>query len=145
MSILRLVGRPATVAAGLARLRARAPVRTCSRIAPRCKARVASPPADGTRPRPDGTYGGSAGQIAHQHGGAQMDDMKKGYREAEESSKEAWRNRDGESVTDAIGNAGDDMRKKLGDLGDDARDTGNDAANDADRDMGSSTSYDTNR
>jgi len=50
-----------------------------------------------------------------------MDDMKKGYREAEETSKEAWRNRDGESVTDALGNAGDDMRKNLGDLGDDAR------------------------
>jgi hypothetical protein len=57
-----------------------------------------------------------------------MDDMKKGYREAEESSKEAWRNRDGESVKDALGNAGDDLRKDLGDAGDDTRAGADDAA-----------------
>ncbi len=49
-----------------------------------------------------------------------MDDMKKGYREAEETSKEAWRNRDGESPADALGNLGDDVRKNLGNAGDEA-------------------------
>ena len=47
-----------------------------------------------------------------------MDDIKSGAREAEESSKEAWRKRDGEDLADKIGNAGDDIRKELGDLGD---------------------------
>jgi len=49
-----------------------------------------------------------------------MDDLKKTYREGEESSKEAWRNRDGEDLADKVGNAGDDIRKGLGNAGDDA-------------------------
>ncbi|HKG56543.1 MAG TPA: hypothetical protein VKA85_04805 [Candidatus Limnocylindrales bacterium] len=49
-----------------------------------------------------------------------MDDLKKTYREGEESSKEAWRNRDGEDLADKVGNAGDDIRKNLGNAGDDA-------------------------
>jgi hypothetical protein len=47
-----------------------------------------------------------------------MDDIKSGAREAEESSKEAWRKRDGEDLADKIGNAGDDIRKELGNAGD---------------------------
>ena len=50
-----------------------------------------------------------------------MDDIKKGYREAEETTKEAWRNRDGEDLADKVGNLGDDISKNLGNLGDDAR------------------------
>ena len=50
-----------------------------------------------------------------------MDEAKKTYREGEETAKEAWRNRDGEDVGDAIGNAGDDIRKNLGNAGDDVR------------------------
>ena len=52
-----------------------------------------------------------------------MDDVKKGYREAEETTKEALRKSDGEEdLSDKVGNAGDDARKQLGNLGDDARD-----------------------
>jgi len=47
-----------------------------------------------------------------------MDEVKKGYREGEESTKEAWRKRDGEDLADKIGNAGDDIRKELGNAGD---------------------------
>jgi hypothetical protein len=50
-----------------------------------------------------------------------MDDIKKAYREGEQGAKEAWRNRDGEDLGDAIGNAGDEIRKDLGDAGDDLR------------------------
>jgi hypothetical protein len=49
-----------------------------------------------------------------------VDDMKKTYREGEESSKEAWRKHDGEDLADKVGNAGDDIRKNLGNAGDDA-------------------------
>jgi hypothetical protein len=52
-----------------------------------------------------------------------MDDIKKGYREGEESTKEAWRKRDGEDLADKIGNAGDDIRKELGNAGDKLDDT----------------------
>jgi len=62
-----------------------------------------------------------------------MDDVKKGYREGEESAKEAWRNRDGEDLADKVGNAGDDIRKELGNLGDDAHDAGRDADRNADK------------
>jgi hypothetical protein len=47
-----------------------------------------------------------------------MDDLKSGYREGEETAKEAWRKRDGEDLADKIGNAGDDIRKELGNAGD---------------------------
>lgn len=40
-----------------------------------------------------------------------MDDVKKGYRDAEGDAKEAWRKSDGEeSVADKVGNAGDELR-----------------------------------
>lgn len=63
-----------------------------------------------------------------------MDDIKKGLREAEETSKEAWRKRDGEDLADKVGNAGDDVGKELGNLGDkvdDAVDKARDAVDDA--------------
>jgi hypothetical protein len=50
-----------------------------------------------------------------------MDDIKKTYREGEQDMKEAWRNRDGEDLGDAVGNAGDEIRKDLGNAGDDLR------------------------
>jgi hypothetical protein len=62
-----------------------------------------------------------------------MDDIKKGYREAEETSKEAWRNRDGEDMADKAGNLGDDISKNLGNLGDDARNAIDDAGDKLDR------------
>lgn len=51
-----------------------------------------------------------------------MDDIKKTYREGEETAKETWRKRDGEDLGDAIGNAGDDLRKELGNAGDELDD-----------------------
>jgi len=62
-----------------------------------------------------------------------MDDLKKGYREGEETAKETWRKSDGESLADKVVNAGDDIRKELGNLGDDAKDAGHDAGREADR------------
>jgi hypothetical protein len=56
-----------------------------------------------------------------------MDDLKKGYREGEETAKETWRKRDGEDLSDKVGNAGDDIRKNLGNAGDDVREAGRDA------------------
>jgi len=50
-----------------------------------------------------------------------MDDVKKTYREGEETAKEAWRKRDGEDLADKVGNAGDDLRKDLGNAGDEIR------------------------
>jgi hypothetical protein len=50
-----------------------------------------------------------------------MDDVKKTYREGEETAKEAWRKRDGEDLADKAGNAGDDLRKDLGNAGDEIR------------------------
>ncbi len=61
-----------------------------------------------------------------------MDDLKKGYREGEETAKEAWRKSDGEDLSDKVGNAGDDIRKNLGNAGDDLRDAGRDAEHRAD-------------
>jgi hypothetical protein len=63
-----------------------------------------------------------------------VDDMKKTYREGEESSKEAWRKHDGEDLADKVGNAGDDIRKNLGNAGDDLDRAAKDDTNrDADR------------
>lgn len=63
-----------------------------------------------------------------------MDDLKKGYRETEESAKETWRKADGEEdLADKVGNLGDDIRKGLGDAGDDMRNAA-DEATDADGD-----------
>jgi hypothetical protein len=50
-----------------------------------------------------------------------MDDVKSVYREGSADAKEAWRNRDGEDLSDKIGNAGDRIRQGLGNLGDDIR------------------------
>jgi hypothetical protein len=55
-----------------------------------------------------------------------MDDVKKTYREGEETAKEAWRKRDGEDLADKVGNAGDDLRKDLGNAGDEIHRTGTD-------------------
>ena len=50
------------------------------------------------------------------------DDIKKVFREGETSTKGAVRSADGEeSVSDKLGNAGDDLRKELGNAGDDIR------------------------
>ena len=62
-----------------------------------------------------------------------MDDATRTYREAEETTKEAWRNRDGEDLADKVGNLGDDIRKGLGNAGDDVRGAGRDAERDLDR------------
>lgn len=52
-----------------------------------------------------------------------MDELKKGYREGEETAKETWRKADGEEdLGDKIGNLGDDIRKNLGNAGDDLDD-----------------------
>jgi hypothetical protein len=56
-----------------------------------------------------------------------MDDMKKTYREGEETGKETWRKADGEDLADKVGNAGDDIRKGLGNAGDDAREEADEA------------------
>jgi hypothetical protein len=50
-----------------------------------------------------------------------MDDAKRTHREAEETAKETWRNRDGEDLADKVGNLGDDIRKGLGNAGDEVR------------------------
>ena len=61
-----------------------------------------------------------------------MDDMKQGAREGKSDAKEAWRNRDGESLSDRVGNAGDDLRDKAGSLGDKAKDAVNSDTSDDD-------------
>jgi hypothetical protein len=63
-----------------------------------------------------------------------MDQVKKGYREAEETAKETWRKADGEEdLADKVGNLGDDIRKNLGNAGDDVRGAVDDARDEADR------------
>lgn len=63
-----------------------------------------------------------------------MDDVKKGYREAEETAKENWRKADGEEdLADKVGNLGDDIRKGLGNAGDDIREGLDRTADEADR------------
>jgi hypothetical protein len=50
-------------------------------------------------------------------------DIKKGAREVENTAKETGRKLDGnESVSDKLGNAGDDIRHGLGNAGDEVRD-----------------------
>jgi hypothetical protein len=65
-----------------------------------------------------------------------MDDIKKDYREGEETAKEAWRKHDGEDLADKIGNAGDDIRKELGNAGDDVRDAADQPVEDRPLDRG---------
>jgi hypothetical protein len=63
-----------------------------------------------------------------------MDDLKKGYREAEETTKETLRKADGEEdLGDKVANLGDDIKKNLGNLGDDIRSGAKDASEDMDR------------
>jgi hypothetical protein len=65
-----------------------------------------------------------------------MDDVKKTYREGEETAKENWRKSDGdESLADKVGNAGDDIRKELGNAGDDIAETVNTGQTPYDRDQ----------
>ena len=64
-----------------------------------------------------------------------MDDVKKTYREGEETAKEAWRKHDGEDMADKVGNAGDDMRRDLGNAGDELRRTDVDQPTTADPDQ----------
>ena len=52
-----------------------------------------------------------------------MDDIKRDYREGEETAKETWRKADGEEdLADKAGNLGDDLRKGLGNAGDELDD-----------------------
>ena len=62
-----------------------------------------------------------------------MDDAKKAYREGENKVKEAAREVDGHTLTDDIGNAGDDLRQDIGNLGDDMRREGDKAEDELDR------------
>ncbi len=77
---------------------------------------------------------------------ATMDDVKKGYRETEETTKETWRKSDGEDLADKVGNAGDDIRKGLGDAGDKIRegvdDTGDQVDTEFDRRQPANTGND---
>lgn len=51
-----------------------------------------------------------------------MDDVRQGYRDVKDETKEAWRRSDGdEDLKDKAGNLGDDIRTGLGNAGDDAR------------------------
>ena len=48
-----------------------------------------------------------------------MEDLKRVYREGEQTIKEGWRQSDGDDgIADKVGNAGDEVRKHLGNLGD---------------------------
>jgi hypothetical protein len=50
-----------------------------------------------------------------------MDDVKKTYREGEQDAKKAWRDADGhESLSDKVGNVGDELRKDAGNAGDES-------------------------
>jgi hypothetical protein len=52
-----------------------------------------------------------------------MKDLKKGARELENKARETGRKLDGdESLSDKLGNAGDDIRHGLGNAGDEVRD-----------------------
>ena len=50
-----------------------------------------------------------------------MDDVKQGYRDTKNQTKEQVRKIDGNSPSDVIGNIGDDVRDGLGKAGDEAR------------------------
>ncbi len=63
-----------------------------------------------------------------------MDDLKEGYRDVETGAKKAARNADGESLSDRIGNAGDDIRRDLGNAGDEADKQARESDAEADRD-----------
>ena len=63
-----------------------------------------------------------------------MNDVKKVYREGEETAKETWRKADGEEdLADKVGNLGDDIRKELGNLGDNVSEKVDDVRGTVDR------------
>ncbi len=63
-----------------------------------------------------------------------MNDLKKGAREVENKGKETVRKLDGdESMTDKLGNLGDDVRHGLGNAGDTAREEVDKLAKDLER------------
>jgi gas vesicle protein len=68
-------------------------------------------------------YGGLAlASASWSKGERHMDEVKQGYREVENKTKEAWRQADGdESIADKVGNVGDDVRDGVGNLADDIR------------------------
>ena len=58
--------------------------------------------------------------TTHAGGIEPVDDVKNLYREGEQTTKEAWRQADGDdSLANKVGNAGDEIRKDLGNAGDD--------------------------
>ena len=57
-----------------------------------------------------------------------MDEVKRGYREVENTAGEAAREVDGHDLGDDIGNAGDDIRKEVGNAGDQVRRSADDLA-----------------
>lgn len=68
-----------------------------------------------------------------------MDELKKGFRQGESDSKEAWRDHDGTDAKDAIGNAGDEIRKHLGNAGDNADEAAKRSQRDAETDANTGT------
>jgi len=63
-----------------------------------------------------------------------MDDLKQGYREGENKTKEALRKADGEeSLGDKVGNLGDDIRQGLGNAGDEIREGVDNVGDNVDR------------
>jgi hypothetical protein len=65
-----------------------------------------------------------------------VDDIKRTYREGEEKTKEASRERDGHDVGDDVGNAGDEVREGLGNAGDTVRKDVGKAGDEVRKDMG---------
>ena len=58
-------------------------------------------------------------------------EVNKAAREVDEKAKETWRRADGEeSVSDKVGNLGDDIRNELGNAGDNVRRTAEDLRED---------------
>jgi hypothetical protein len=70
------------------------------------------------------------------------DEMKRIYREGEETVKEKVRDIDGHQIEDDIGNAGDEVRKGLGNLGDDVRREVDETGDEFERDMDKATGRD---
>ena len=62
-----------------------------------------------------------------------MDDVKQAGREVETNAKKAARGIDGESTSDKVANAGDEIRKDLGNAGDDIRNAVDKTADQMDR------------
>lgn len=66
-----------------------------------------------------------------------MSEIKEGYRNVENKTREVLRRSDGdESIADKVGNVGDDIRDDLGNLGDDVREGLDDLTDDVRREIG---------